>query len=62
MPKRKPTYAKPFNILEDAEIAGHLVELLWAQGNHEEANKVMNEMLERYPDDEYILELQQRQQ
>ncbi len=53
---------KAFNILEDAEIAGHLVELLWAQGNHEEANKVMNEMLERYPDDEYILELQQRQQ
>jgi len=53
---------KAFGILEDAEIAGHLVELLWAQGNYEEANKVMSDMLERYPEDEYILELKQRLQ
>ncbi len=53
---------KAFGILEDAEIAGHLVELLWAQGNYDEANKVMNDMLERYPEDEYILELKQRLQ
>ncbi len=53
---------KAFGILEDAEIAGHLVELLWAQGNFDEANKVMNDMLERYPEDEYILELKQRLQ
>ncbi len=53
---------KAFGLLEDAEIAGHLVELLWAQGNYDEAKKVMDDMLERYPDDEYILELKQRLQ
>ncbi|QMU61535.1 MAG: tetratricopeptide repeat protein [Gammaproteobacteria bacterium] len=53
---------KAFGILEDAEIAGHLVELLWAQGNYDEANKVMSDMLKRYPEDEYILELKQRLQ
>ena len=53
---------KAFGVLEDAEIAGHLVELLWAQGNYDEANKVMNDMLERFPEDEYILELKQRLQ
>lgn len=53
---------KAFGILEDAEIAGHLVELLWAQGNFDEANKVMSDMLDRYPEDEYILELKQRLQ
>ena len=51
---------KAFGVLEDAEIAGHLVELLWAQGNYDEANKVMNDTLERYPEDEYLLELKQR--
>ena len=53
---------KAFGVLEDAEIAGHLVELLWVQGNYDEANKVMNDMLERFPEDEYILELKQRLQ
>ena len=53
---------KAFGILEDTEIAGHLVELLWAQGKYDEANKVMGDMLERYPEDEYILELKQRLQ
>ena len=53
---------KAFGILEDAEIAGHLVELLWAQGKYDEANKMMGDMLERYPEDEYILELKQRLQ
>ncbi len=51
---------KAFGVLEDAEIAGHLVELLWAQGNYDEANKVMNDVLKRYPEDEYLLELKQR--
>ena len=51
---------KAFGVLEDAEIAGHLVELLWAQGNFDEANKVMNDTLKRYPEDEYLLELKQR--
>ncbi|MEM7401701.1 MAG: tetratricopeptide repeat protein [Pseudomonadota bacterium] len=53
---------KAFEILEDTEIAGHLVELFWAQGNYDEAKKLMNDMLERFPEDEYILELKQRLQ
>ena len=51
---------KAYAMLEDAEIAGHLAELLWAQGSREEAIKLMQEGLERYPDDEYLLELQEK--
>jgi len=53
---------KAYGILEDAEIAGHLVELLWVQGNYDEANSILNKMLEMYPEDKYILELKQRLQ
>lgn len=51
---------KAYGLLEDAEIAGHLVELLLAQGNHDEARKLVSESLEREPEDEYLLELQQK--
>lgn len=51
---------KAYDLLDDAEIAGHLVELLLAQGNQDEANKMMQDALERYPDDEYLLELKQK--
>ncbi len=51
---------KAYGLLEDAEIAGHLAELLWAQGSHDEALKLMQEGLDRYPDDEYLLELQEK--
>ena len=53
---------KAYDLLDDAEIGGHLVELLWAQGNHDEARKTMHEVLDRFPDDEYLLELQQKLQ
>ncbi len=53
---------KAFSILEDAEIAGHLVELLWAQGKYDEAKKILSDMIQRYPEDEYILELKQKHQ
>ena len=51
---------KAYGLLEDAEIAGHLGELLWSLGNHDEARKIINEVLEREPDDEYLLELKQK--
>ena len=51
---------KAYSLLDDAEIAGHLVELLLAQGNQDEANKMIQEALERHPDDEYLLELKQK--
>ena len=51
---------KAYGLLEDAEIAGHLIELLWAKGEHEEAREIMQQGLERNPEDEYLLELQQK--
>ena len=51
---------KAYRLLEDAEIGGHLVELFWAQGDHQGARKMMQEVLERFPDEEYLLELQRK--
>ena len=51
---------KAYSLLDDAEIAGHLIELLWAQGNYDEARELMKKGLERDPEDEYLLELQQK--
>lgn len=51
---------KAYNLLEDAEIAGHLIELYLAQGNQDEASKTIQEALQRHPDDEYLLELKLR--
>ena len=51
---------KAYELLEDAEIAGHLVELFLAQGNQAEANNTIEDALERNPDDEYLLELKKR--
>ena len=51
---------RAYQLLEDAEIGGHLVELFWAQGDHDGAQKMMQEVLERFPDEEYLLELQKK--
>jgi len=51
---------KAYGLLEDAEIGGHLVELLWAQGGYSEAREIMQDALQRFPDDEYLLELQKK--
>ncbi len=51
---------KAYDLLEDAEIAGHLAELLWTLGNYDEAHKIMSEGLAREPEDEYLLELQKK--
>ncbi len=51
---------KAYRLLEDAEIGGHLVELFWARGNYQGAQQMMQEVLERFPDEEYLLELQRK--
>ena len=51
---------KAYQLLEDAEIGGHLVELFWAQGDYQGAQKMMQEVLERFPGEEYLLELQRK--
>jgi tetratricopeptide (TPR) repeat protein len=48
---------KAFALLDDAEVIGHLGELLWAKGDHEEARKMLREALQRHPDDEYLNKL-----
>ena len=43
--------------MDDAEIIGHLGELLWAQGNYEEARNLLREAMDRHPEDSYIQKL-----
>ncbi len=48
---------KALDLMDDAEIIGHLSELLWAQGNYEEARSLLREAMERHPEDSYIQKL-----
>lgn len=48
---------KALNLMDDAEIIGHLGELLWAQGNYEEARNLLREAMDRHPEDSYIQKL-----
>lgn len=61
---RKGNYAeaesylrKALEIMDDAEIVGHLSELLWAQGSYEEARNLLREAMDRHPEDSYIQKL-----
>ncbi len=51
---------RAFELLQDAEIAGHLSEIIWAKGDKSEAKRLLREALEKDPDHEYLQELQQR--
>ncbi len=51
---------RAFKLLPDSEIAGHLSELMWTQGQKEEARSVLREALAREPQHEYLLELRDR--
>lgn len=44
----------------DPEIAAHLGEVLWAQGNREEAEKVWQSALKEFPDNEVLLDAVKR--
>jgi tetratricopeptide (TPR) repeat protein len=48
---------KAYGALKDAEIAGHLVEVLWARGKREEARRILREALKAHPRDEYLRSL-----
>jgi tetratricopeptide (TPR) repeat protein len=48
---------KALYLMDDAEIIGHLSELLWAQGNYEEARNLLREAMDRHPEDSYIEKL-----
>ena len=59
-PEAEKYLRRAFELLKDAEIAGHLSELYWAKGDKSQAWDVLHRALEKDPDDEYLLELQQR--
>ena len=45
---------KAFKLRPDAEIAAHLGEVLWAQGQHDQAKKVWGEALKEHPANEVL--------
>ena len=49
-----------FGQLPDAEVAAHLGEVLWVQGEKEEARQVWREALARQPDNQYLIKTMQR--
>jgi len=50
---------KAFSLMPEAEIIGHLVEVLWAQEQQQQARQLLQQGLQDFPDDEYLQRLQQ---
>jgi tetratricopeptide (TPR) repeat protein len=51
---------RALELLPDAEIAAHLGEVLWEQGEHQRAREVWRQALEKEPDSKYLLKMLQR--
>jgi tetratricopeptide (TPR) repeat protein len=51
---------KAKSLQDDPEIAAHLGEVLWVNGNQEEARKIWKEALKKFPTDAKLLETVQR--
>jgi tetratricopeptide (TPR) repeat protein len=51
---------RAFEMMQDAEIAGHLSELIWEKGDKKEARNLLQRALEKDPDHEYLQDLHQR--
>ncbi|MEE9357653.1 tetratricopeptide repeat protein [Candidatus Vondammii sp. HM_W22] len=49
-----------FETLPDSEIAAHYGEVLWVTGDHEQAGKVWQGVLDQDPESKHILEVMQR--
>ncbi|MSP27277.1 MAG: tetratricopeptide repeat protein [Methylococcales bacterium] len=45
---------------QENEIAAHLAEVLWSLGRRDEAKKLINKAIKDAPEDEYLLDVQQR--
>lgn len=45
---------------QENEIAAHLAEVLWVLGRKDEAHKIFTKAIKKSPDDEYLLDFQQR--
>ncbi len=51
---------KAYDVQADPEIAGHLGEILWAQGKKNEANDIWQSSLQSFPDNEILKETLKR--
>ena len=51
---------RAIKMLPDAEIAAHLGEVLWEQGERKRARKVWREALLKHPDNDYLLRVLER--
>lgn len=47
---------RAYGVQSDPEIAAHLGEVLWKQGKHDEARKTWDDALQKYPDNEVLLD------
>lgn len=47
-------------LIDDPEIAAHLSEVLWVMGDQQEARRLLNEFLGKYPEHKSLLEVKQR--
>lgn len=51
---------KAYSKQQENEIAAHLAEVLWVLGRRDEAKKLFEQTIKISPDDEYLLDFQQR--
>ncbi len=51
---------KAYDQLQEGEIAAHLAEVLWLQGEKKEAKSIIKRALKEKPDDEYLLKFKKR--
>ncbi|MCK4841335.1 MAG: tetratricopeptide repeat protein [Methylococcales bacterium] len=49
-----------YNRQPESEIAAHLAEVLWVEGNKTEAKEIFDKAIKQSPDDEYLLKFKQQ--
>ena len=54
------TLTQAYRLKADPEIAAHLSEVLWSLNRREEASRLLNEVAQRFPDNEVIRDTRQR--
>ena len=47
---------RAFDMVQDVEISAHLGEILWVTGKKQEAQKIIQGALKKYPDNKYLLQ------
>ncbi|SDK22281.1 Tetratricopeptide repeat-containing protein [Methylophilus rhizosphaerae] len=60
MPHATEQLRRAYAIQQDPEIAAHLAEVLWKQGQHDEAQKILDQALSANPDNEVLASTAQK--